>query len=184
MRVLYNKKSLFRAFRKSDDGTTAIEFAMLSVPFTLLLVGLVETGLFFTAGVLLDGASQDAARLIRTGQAQNSGDPQTMFEDRLCQKVGVFIDCNDLLYEAIPVADNSFDSVDGMTPSFDEDGNLESQGFATGGSNDVVVIRVAYRYNFLTPFIGHFMGEAADRDGALLMTTVVARNEPYNFGEE
>jgi Flp pilus assembly protein TadG len=172
-----------RVYRKRQDGVVAIEFAMMGIPFFMLLMGIVETTLFFAAGTVLEGASQEAARLIRTGAAQTAEDPEQVFRDELCAEVDIMMDCTMLQYEVIRVAPNTFAGAINIEPEFDENGFLVPQGFSTGDSNDVVLVRTVYRYHFLTPFIGPLMTGDIDIDFVNHMTTVVIKSEPYEFGE-
>lgn len=175
-----------RRFYRCLNGATAIEFAFFSIPFTFLLIGIVEISMLSAAGTLLQGSTDDAARLIRTGQAQNSGDPQAAFEDMLCEKVSLLINCDGLIYEAISIDENTAGfgdlsaNMDLVAPSFDEDGQLEASGFDTGDENSLVIIRVAYNYPLITPFVGPFLSDDNDNT-KLLLSTAIIQNEPYDF---
>lgn len=177
LKTLYN-------LRREQDGVVAVEFALLAIPLFLLILGIIETALFFAAGAVLEGASADAARLIRTGQVQTSGNPEDTYYDELCEMVGVMIDCADLQYEVIHVEPNSFAGAEGNTPTFDENGDLVPSGFDAGDSNDVILIRTVYRYEFLTPYLGALMTGDSETNWIRHMSTVVLKAEPYNFGEE
>lgn len=170
--------------RKSEQGLVAVEFALLAVPFFTLIIGIIEASLFFSSGIVLEGAASDAARLIRTGQAQTSADPQAAFEAKLCDEVGIMIDCADIQYEVIHINGDTFTAADQSEPQFDENGYLVPQGFNAGNSNDVILIRAVYRYEFLTPYLGSLMTGDASRNWINHMATVVLRAEPYNFGEQ
>lgn len=174
------RKNLF-----ADDfkGSVAVEFAMLAIPFFMMIMGIIEVGLFFGSAVVLEGAATEGARLIRTGQAQTSGDPVGAFEDILCQKAGVMIDCSKIQYEVINIPDRKFTSVQNYQPTYDEDGNLISAGFDAGESNDIILVRIAYRYEFLTPLLGRLMETTDSTNSAFLMSNVVIMNEPYEFGD-
>jgi Flp pilus assembly protein TadG len=180
LNMLKRQKNL----RSAESGVVAVEFALLAIPLLLLIIGIVETALFFAAGTILEGASASAARLVRTGQVQGSADPETAFEDRLCDQASALIDCADIQYEVIRVAANNFAGAESYESEFDEDGNLVAQPFSTGDSNDVVLVRAIYRYEFLTPFLGHLMTGDPGKDWMTHMATVVIKAEPYNFGEE
>lgn len=170
-----------KLWRKNEDGAVAIEFALVAAPFFITIVGILEFCLFFATGMALEGAAHDAARVIRTGEAQKSGDPVTAFEERLCNTISVIIDCEGVSYEVIEIPDDSFYSVADYEPQFDEDGNLVSQGFAPGGVESTVLVRLAYRYNFATPLMGHLLDGGAVDNARTHMATVVLRNEPYAF---
>lgn len=176
-------KKIRRWFRR-DDGVVAVEFALIAIPLFTLILGIIETSLFFAAGSVLEGASNDAARVIRTGQAQTSADPEQVFREELCEKVGVMMDCDDIQYEVIVMAPNTFASSEEYQSSFDDDGNLEPAPFSAGNSNDIVLIRTVYRYEFLTPFLGAMMTADPARNWMMHISTVVLKAEPYEFGEE
>ena len=73
----------------------------------------------------------------------------------------------------------SFNDFASMAPQFDSDGNLVSQGFSVGGSGDRVLIRVGYRYDMMTPFVGELL--TGPTNSLLFMSTVVLQTEPYDF---
>lgn len=173
-------KHLFTLWAKRKDGAVAVEFALVAVPFFMIILGILETCLFFAAGSVLEGAAHESARVIRTGQAQKSGDPLAMFEERMCNTLGVMVQCDKISYEVIEIPSDGFYGVSDYEPSFDEDGNLESQGFSAGGVESTVLVRLFYRYEFLTPFIGGMMGDQIGNSFGH-MSTVVIRNEPYAF---
>src|ERR1035437_1140141 len=67
-------------FARHQDGTAAIEFALVAVPFLALLFAILETALVFFAGQTLETAASDSGRLIMTGQAQTAGYTQGAFK--------------------------------------------------------------------------------------------------------
>lgn len=164
---------------KKTDGTTAIEFSLLAIPYLMLTLGIIELAIMYTSASLLEGATNSAARMIRTGQIQqaDSGDPETMFRDELCDYANALIACGDVEVEVLQM--DSFSDFGDMAPVYDGDGNMVSQGFDAGGANDRVLIRVAYRYEMMTPFIGPVLGGADS--SWLFMSTVVLQTEPYDF---
>lgn len=71
-------------FRKLGvRGVAAIEFAILSPLFLMLLLAIFELGYMVFVQSVLDSSARTAARLIRTGQAQASGSAQTNFQTAL-----------------------------------------------------------------------------------------------------
>ena len=163
-------------------AAVAVEFAFVVIPFLVMFVGIVEIGLFFGTAVILEGAASDAARMIRTGRIKDMGDPVTAFEDKLCDMASLLINCADIQYEVIKIADNSFLNIEHSSPNFDAEGNLSSSGFDPGGAEDVIVVRVVYKYEFLTPLLGKLMESREGTNSSVLMSSVVLMNEPYEFG--
>ncbi|MGB1077420.1 MAG: TadE/TadG family type IV pilus assembly protein [Bdellovibrionales bacterium] len=176
---MYN---FFKKWTKKEDGSTAIEFALIAIPFVFMLIGIIELSLYFATTSLIHGAAETAARLIRTGQVQQSlGDPQQMFEDALCEHAATFVNCNDIQYEVITLA--NFGDFENYPPQYDDDGNLITSGFSAGGVNDVVLIRAVHRYNFATPLLAPVLGENGG-NSRLILSTIILQTEPYDFDED
>ena len=172
----------FTRWIQKKEGTTAIEFSLLSIPYFMLTLGIMELSIMYSAASLLEGATGSAARLIRTGQIQQASgaDPEDMFRNEICSYATVLISCDDVSVEVLQM--NSFSDFDDMAAQFDEDGNMVSQGFDVGGSSDRVLIRVGYSYDLMTPFIGPLL---AGSDGSMtFMSTIVLQTEPYEFEGE
>jgi len=65
----------------------------------------------YSSASLLEGATNSAARMIRTGQIQQSAsaDPEQLFRDEICDYARVLIRCSDVEIEVLPM--NSFSDV-------------------------------------------------------------------------
>jgi Flp pilus assembly protein TadG len=177
--------TLKQSIRQDEKGATAIEFAFFVVPFAFLLIGIVEFGMMFTAASLLQSGTDSAARVVRTGQAQESGDAQGAFEDLLCAQTSVFIRCADLMYQVIRIDDSDgfSDAANDSSitePTIDEFGNMPPSTFDAGGPNSLIIVRVAYRYPLMSPFVGPVLADRADGK-RLIMATAIIQNEPYEF---
>ncbi|MCD8566367.1 MAG: pilus assembly protein [Alphaproteobacteria bacterium] len=160
----------------------AIEFAIVAIPFIYMLVAIIELSLMFTSAALLESATSAAARQIRTGAIQqaaadNAGQ-EALFRQAFCNNITALIDCNAVQIEAADIGD--FSSYNNYLPQYDEDGNFTPQGFNAGEESDVVLIRTVYRYAFMTPFIGQFLGEGGS-GMRTFMSTIVLQTEPYKF---
>lgn len=165
---------------RRTDGAVAIEFALVALPFFAMVIGLLEVSLMYASAVVLEGGTVQAARAIRTGQVQQSANPEETFKDLLCARTASVIPCESLRYEVIHPPGDTFGDLEGVPPQYDDDGNLESQGFDAGGISDVVVIRTSYRYRFITPMMAPLLSAASDH-GVTLLSTVTLRSEPYDF---
>jgi Flp pilus assembly protein TadG len=174
----------FHKWRRREDGVAAVEFALIATPFFLIIIGIIEVSMFFAAGTVLEGGASSAARLLRTGQAQLSEDPEATFQTSLCSHVSRMIPCERIQYEVIRLDDNTFAGAEEYEPEFDDDGNLVPSPFSTGNSNDVIMVRTVYRYQFLTPFLGSLITGDPGRNWSMHMAMSVIKAEPYNFGEE
>lgn len=167
-----------KLWRKSEDGTTAVEFALVGIPFIFMVVGIVEMALMFTSQSLLEAATAQAARQVRTGAIQQGGGEQ-LFKDELCGFANILIPCEDIQYQ-VAAMENFGDAQDFPPASFDADGNLEDQDFDAGGVSDVVMIRTAYRYPIKTPMFQLLLTNNGGNSRTML-STVVLQTEPYEF---
>lgn len=176
--ILGKLRNIFFGWRKDESGTTAIEFSLLAIPYIFLSIGIIELSIMYASASLLEGATGSAARMVRTGQIQqSSGDQIAMFEDALCNYTRVIVDCNDIDYEVIVMSD--FDDFDDNPANFDGDGNFTSSGVNFGGVSDKILIRTAYSYSMMTPFVGQLLAGANNE--RLFMSTIVLQTEPYEF---
>jgi TadE-like protein len=178
-RLRKQMKKQAKKWLRADGGVVAIEFAMVSIPFFLMLMGTVETSLYFAAGLVLEGGTAEAARVIRTGEAQSSGDAENAFRTELCSKVSALINCNNLRCEVIGMGNGDFSDADDLQPHYDADGNLISQGFDPGEADEVILVRASYKYEFLTPWIGAMMTGSPTRNWVNLLSTAAIKNEPF-----
>jgi Flp pilus assembly protein TadG len=62
--------TLLRRFYRETDGSNAIEFAILAMPFILLLVFIVQIGIFFVSQAALDVGVSKVAEQLRSGLAK------------------------------------------------------------------------------------------------------------------
>lgn len=141
---------LVRRFRRNKDGTTAIEFAMISVPFMGILFAIFETAFVFFATEALETAVSEAARTVMTGQVQGmaSVTNAAQFKDQLicnpaAPRVSMlpsFIDCTKLIVDVRRVTGNTFANAD-MTKAFITN---PTETYDPGGASCVVVVRAAY----------------------------------------
>jgi hypothetical protein len=162
-------------------GTTAIEFALLAVPFMLMVVGIIEMSLMFLAGSVLEGSVADASRLIRTGQLQAIGDGEDAqkeaFLDAVCEHSNMLLDCSKFQYQVIKI--DSFN--DDISPKFDEDGELiDKNRFDLDqiSSGCLAVVRVLYYYPLLTPLLADVFSDSPNNTHLLISTTAF-ETEPY-----
>jgi Flp pilus assembly protein TadG len=175
-------KNLSKSLRDDEQGVTAIEFGMVAMPFLMLLFGTIAVGLYFFVTFSLENAVEQAARLIRTGQAQMTNPPMTTteFKTRVCDKAPSFIDCTNKLRVNV-VAAGSFSSL--TAPScLDTSGKLVPDAAVSnvpGAAGDAVLVTVCYEWSLAgkLPFLK--LGDMAN-GSALIQAATTFRTEPYN----
>ncbi|UDL91597.1 pilus assembly protein [Mesorhizobium sp. PAMC28654] len=97
-----------RHFRTNSSGTSAVEFALLSPIFILLLLGMVAYGIYFGASNSIQQIAADAARTALAGV--NQTERQTLVASFLSTNASgyPFVDSTKLTYTANDsVADGS-----------------------------------------------------------------------------
>lgn len=138
-------------------------------------MGIIETSLYYSRAIILEGGVRDAARLIRTGAIKNEADPLQVFKDTLCDSLFGIIKCEDIVFRIQTV--DQF-SLIGSVPLFDDEGKPLAAEFTAGASESPIIIRVGFRWTFLTPVVGTLI--SPDGSGtAEIISTAVFRNEPY-----
>jgi Flp pilus assembly protein TadG len=79
-------------FRRNRSGSAAVEFAMIAPMFFALLFAIMETGLVFLGGQMLETGVQDASRLFYTSQSPTKAE----YTAAVCSRVSALMDCTKL----------------------------------------------------------------------------------------
>jgi Flp pilus assembly pilin Flp len=166
-----------RHFSRDQRGVTAIEFGLVAAPFVALVFAILETALVFFAGQTLETAISNAARLIRTGQAQQQGFDADQFKDMICDQVMSLFDCEgEMVLDVRTHA--TFDSIN-LSQPLDEDGNLiPDSEYEPGNGGDIVVVRAFYKWPTYSRLLGLNLSNMAG-GYHLLAATAAFKNEPF-----
>jgi Flp pilus assembly protein TadG len=168
---------IVRRFAGADDGSAAIEFGIVAVPFLGLTFAIIETALVFFSGQTLEAAAAASARLIMTGQAQQAGYTATTFKQAVCNQIFGLFDCaNGVYVDVKSYAD--FASVNTTPPV--TNGNLTTSNFTyqPGGPGSIVVVTLYYQWPIYVTLLGNNLNNLTGNN-RLLVATNVFRNEPY-----
>jgi Flp pilus assembly protein TadG len=159
-------------------GTTAIEFAILAIPFFAIIGAILETSLVFLASQILDSAVQDASRLILTGQAQQHSYDLGKFRTAVCDHLYGLFNCDDLRIRVSTVTDfASATTTAPLDPSDPTHWTLVPT-FQPGTGSSTVMVQVYYKWPTILNFGGFDL--ATSSDGTHLMGAVrVFENEPF-----
>jgi Flp pilus assembly protein TadG len=164
---------------RSKSGSAAVEFAFVAPVFFMFMFGILEGGIMFFGQAALMNSVQDAARLIRTGQAQNGSMNQASFKTQVCNGISVLLNCNNLTVD-VQNYPSGF-SAGGLGSPTDSNGNLKAgqNNYNTGAPCDVVVVRAFYKYTIQTPVISSFLANTPGNNFNYLTAAAAFRNEPY-----
>nr|WP_209282464.1 TadE/TadG family type IV pilus assembly protein [Brevundimonas alba] len=161
---------------RDRDGTAAVEFGLLVLPFCVMVFAILEVALIFTLDSVLENAAISTGRLVRTGQASAQGMTAARFKTSLCSRMSIFagsceanatIDVRVIPQFATtppdPLAGEGFDP-SGLT-------------YANGNPGDLILVRVWYKHPLLTSFLSQALSSVGPRT-AMLTATTAFRNEP------
>jgi Flp pilus assembly protein TadG len=129
-------------------GTTALEFAILSLPFWLFTLFLFELGFDFYVQLALDYAVQQGARTLQTGAGSAATSATTFKTDCVCPAVAGFLNCAQITLTAYPVSTADFytnaTAGGGYAPVTGGTLNTGSWTFATGAPNAPMFLQAIY----------------------------------------
>ena len=169
-----------KSFARDERGFTAVEFAMVAMPFLMLLFGTIAVGLYFFTTFTLENAVEKAARQIRTGQAQMAGKSTSEFKNDVCSYAPGYVDCVGKLRVNV-TSFSSFGAV--ATPSCTDDaGDLIPEppsGAVPGAASEVVLVTVCYEWELagVLPFLK--LGDM-NNGSAMIQASTTFKTEPYN----
>lgn len=162
-----------------ERGVALVEFAIVALPFLLIVVGTFEIGFIFWGTHELENATEDAARRIRTGQVQSGGIDATGFKAIVCGRVTLLKDCTSKLQLDVRTFAN-YNQIAGAPAPLDRDGKLNSGNFVwqPGGPRSIVLVRTYYDWPLLTVLTSTSLGNMANGD-RLLSAAAAFRNEAW-----
>ena len=184
--------SWFR-FRRSEDGAAAVEFAILAIPFFLLVFAIIETCLAFAAEQTLNYAVDKMGRQLRTGQLTfNTGEStdvtEAEFRTLLCDEVSMLFTCgpdvDDRLFVDLQTYSTFADIPTSytITGGFIDDSDFD---FNPGGTSTINVLRAFYTWEVITdlfrPYIANITATGdSQANYFLIVATTAYRNEAYD----
>jgi Flp pilus assembly protein TadG len=163
------------------DGSAAVEFAMVALPFLALIMGILEISMIYLVSTTLENATSDAARQIRTGELQTAGGATaSTFTTKICSELtwlGTSASCSSKLYVDVRTF-SSFSGVTQNSPVTNGAVDPTKLTFAMGAAGDIVMVRAFYKWTLFTPLLD---GMAATLNGGTTLITATAafKNEPY-----
>lgn len=168
-------RGLLRRFRRNRRASAALEFALVAPVFFALLFAIIETALMFFASQVLETITQDSARMIFTGQAQQASYTQAQFATYVCGQIPALFNCNNVWIDV--EATSSFSTVS-TSPCVDSSGNFVAAQYNPGGAGDTVMVRLCYKWPIFVTGLGY---NIANLPGSMRLLTASAafRNEPY-----
>ncbi len=182
-------RGLLRRLFKDKSGTSAIEFALLALPFMVVIFASLETFAAFTGEQLLANATETMARKVRTGEI-TSATSQEEFRKAFCAEISVLMTCSateaktpsKLFIDVRSFPD--FSKIPSTLPR--KNGDLDTSGFAfaPGGPTTITIVRAYYRWEVITDLVRPYItnlrpaGSSMPKD-YLMVATAAFRTESY-----
>jgi Flp pilus assembly protein TadG len=175
------KPSFLARFMRNQSGSTAIEFAVLAIPFSLLVFAILESCIAFAGQQVLANAADEVARQLRTGQVKAAAITKVALEKMICDKLEVLVakGCPELVVDLRNYP--TFADAAKVKVKLTSDKDIDTTGFAVtpGPSMSKNMLQVFYRWPVITDFMRASMSNL--KDGKTLQyATVTWQNEPFN----
>lgn len=177
---------LLRRFKHGQDGSVAVEFGLLALPFAAVLFAVLESCVSFASQQVLANATDDIARKIRTGQPGWTAVSETDLKNAICARLDIMVGSS--CPSRLNVDLRSFSTyAEGAAIKVKiVDGVLDTSTFkvAPGGTGTRNMLRVFYRWPVLTDIMRMSMTNIKDpnnpTDRSILhFATTTWKNEPY-----
>ncbi len=187
-------RQLTHRFARRTDGSTLMEFAFAAPVLVTLVIASMEFGTIMLTSTLMEASLREAARFGITGQqVQNSTRLEEIIriiDERTLGLVDMTqANVDILVYPSFSDIGRGEDYVDGNANGVydvgetftDENANgawdADIGAAGSGESGDIVVYRLRYDWQVMTPLATHFIGT----DGSIgLNASIVVRNEPWD----
>lgn len=188
-------KKIIQSNKRHQQGSTAIEFAIIAPVLTLILFGIIETSLIMFTSAVMEGATISSSRLGKTGYQASGTSRQQMILDLMQQRCGAILNMANVTITSLsystfstigqpePFTDANSNSTYDIGETYsDVNGNGQwdsDMGVAgLGNADDIVLYRVSYPWPIMTPLMRQFFGT----NGVINITSsMVVKNEPYNI---
>ncbi|MBB2795058.1 UNVERIFIED_ORG: Flp pilus assembly protein TadG [Rhizobium pisi] len=191
--------SQFRAAARSRDGAAAIEFALLAIPYFVVIFAILETFIAFAAEELVSNAVDTMSRRMRTGQitynlGRTTDMTQTQFRQAFCDEISILISCsateaatpNKLYLDVQTFA--TFSAIPTTIPKLSTDRysdlNTAAVKYSPGGAGTINMLRAYYRWEIITDLVRPYITTIRPSDGSmpttyLIIATAAFQNEQY-----
>lgn len=195
-----DRATRLRRLLRSSEGATAIEFAILAIPFMMIVFATFETFIAFTGEQLVSNAVDNMARRVRTGQitfglGRTTDMTQTQFRQEFCKQISVMITCSGS-EPATPVKlfidlqqVTNFADIPTNVPLVATNGgksrdlDVSKLKFTPGGAGKINMFRAYYRWPITTdlvrPYISNIQAEGSTKGDFLIVSTSAFQNENY-----
>nr|WP_281065560.1 TadE/TadG family type IV pilus assembly protein [Jiella sonneratiae] len=169
------KRRLARFFG-DHRGVVALEFAVLALPFFLLMFVLIETATVFIAELVMDRAVAKIGREVRTGQITAASLSKDDFKAKLCDEVDFLFDCTKLQVDLKTYG--TFGAVPTSVPV--KNGDIDSSGFSytTPSAETITSLKAYYKWPLYVDVLRQLATTMSDHS-FVIVGSAAFMTEPY-----
>lgn len=186
-----------KRIRKSESGSTALEFGVLAIPFFMIIVATVETLVAFAGEQILVNAVDKMSRQLRTGEitfnmGRTTDLTEAEFRELFCNEIKIVLSCSNTISSDQKLFIDlknvvNYSDIDVGIPKVNsaDYAELDTSGFeySPGGSGSINVLRVYYKWDvtvdLIRPYITNIRPGAEGSEYYLMVSTMAFRNEGY-----
>jgi Flp pilus assembly protein TadG len=167
---------LLRAFTKDRKGSAAIEFAILALPFFVVIFAIAEIAVMYFVDSGLDAALHKTVRQVRVGVAKSGSWDSNKFKDVLCSELSYSFGCaTKIKVRATVITDMSsvsrISGINGGTLNVTED-------FSLGDSGNYVLVQAFLPWD--PTFKLYAISSDRLSDGSYVLSAAeLIKNEPF-----
>ncbi|MBB3162677.1 pilus assembly protein [Rhizobium laguerreae] len=188
-----------RALARSREGAAAIEFALLAIPYFLVIFAILETFVAFAAEELVSNGVDTMSRRMRTGQitynlGRTTDMNQAQFRQAFCDEISILIRCSatevatpSKLYLDVQTF-STFSAIPTTIPKVSTDKyadiNPAAFKYTPGGAGTINMLRAYYRWEIITDLVRPYITTIRPSGGSmpsqyLIVGTAAFQNEQY-----
>jgi len=174
-------RNLIQRFLQANRGAVAVEFAIVILPFLVLMFATVELGMVFMTSSTLQNATDEAARRIRTGEFQATSTSKAQFKTLVCDSMSwLKTSCASKLAVDVQTF-SSFGGIGGAAAIDPTNYNPNNTCWSAGQAGDIVLVRTYYKWKIVTPMLDQSLVNMGGGSGMRLITAAASfRNEPWS----
>jgi Flp pilus assembly pilin Flp len=172
----YASKVLLRAFGRDRKGSTAIEFALLALPFFVVIFAIAEIAVMYFVDSGLDAAVHKAVRQVRVGVAKSGNWDHQTFKNVVCSELSFSFGCDSNLKVRATVITNMA-SIDKVSPISNGSLNV-TESFDLGDSGSYVLVQAFLPWDPTFKLYPIASGRLAN-GSYVLGSSELIKNEPF-----
>lgn len=167
---------LLRSLKRDREGSAAIEFAILALPFFVVIFAIAEIAIMYFVDSGLDAALHKAVRQVRVGVAKSGAWDAKKFKDVVCSELSYSFNCATSLKVRATVVTNMA-SITKASPI--SGGNLAvTEDFNLGDSGSYVLVQAFLPWD--PTFKLYSISSAQLADGSYVLGSAeLIKNEPF-----